>query len=574
MAKIDKIIIQKYRSIKHLTLHFVENKPIILIGENNVGKSNILKAIDLILGEYWPRNYEPEENEFYNRNPSVPIKIEVDFSEKLGRFKKIFWECNPQNTDEKISFKGLNEFDQELWPKSDDREDLICVYISADRRLSYQLSYASKSTFLSKLMHRFHKSVQSNHTVRSELENKFKETKELFHKINEFKSFRDSLRSDFSDFIATMTHKLDIDFEAYNPVNFFHALRLQVDEGGVPRTIEELGTGEEQILALAFAHAYAKAFHGGVLLTIEEPECNLHPLAQEYLARKIEKMSADGLHIVIATHNPSFINMLNMEGICIIRKDSERGTYITQLKKEQLVEYCIKRGVPRDKINKDNIAEFYHANSNKQILEGFFANKVILVEGPTEALSLPMYFHAVGLDTQREGIAIIPAEGKGNLAKWWRIFTAYKIPVYVIFDNDDEDDEDKKKREDILKTLKEENISNIINKADILIQDQYTVFGKDYETSLRALFPNYSVLEQETKKIIEARAKPFAARYVAEKLVGQKNDSEGWNKFKLIKEKIDSLSEPLGLEEIDEKRREDDELNNIDEIPFDFDMEG
>jgi len=573
MAKIDKIVIQKYRSINALTLHFLKNKPLILIGENNVGKSNILKAIDLILGEYWPRNYEPEENEFYNRNPAIPIKIEVDFSEKLGRFKKIFWECNPQNTDEKINFKGLNEFDQEQWPKSEDREDLISIYISADRRLSYQLSYASKSTFLSKLMHRFHKSVQGNQGVRGELKNKFKEIKELFHKIDEFKNFRDSLRSDFSDFVTTMTHKLDIDFEAYNPVNFFHALRLQVDEGGVPRTIEELGTGEEQILALAFAHAYAKAFHGGVLLAIEEPECNLHPLAQEYLARKIETMSADGLHIVITTHNPYFINMLNIEGVCIVRKDKERGTFVTQVTKEQLVAYCIKKGAPENRVTKDNIAEFYNANKSKQILEGFFAKKIVLVEGPTEAFSLPIYFRAVGLDTQKEGIAIVPVEGKGNLAKWWRMFTAFKIPVYVIFDNDDEDDGDKRKREDILKTLKEENTNDIINKTDILIQNQYTVFGKDYETSLRTVFSNYSKLEQEAKNIIEAGAKPFISRYVAEKLVEQKDDADGWNKFKLIKEKIDSLAEPLGLEEI-EGVEEEDESNDIDDIPFDFETEG
>jgi len=565
VARISKITIQNYRSIKDLSLCFPEDKPVILIGENNVGKSNILKAIDLILGEYWPGNYEPEENEFYNRDPSVPIKIEIDFSEKLGRFKKIIWEYKPEE-EKKVNFVGIDSFNQERWPRNEDRENLICITIGADRRLSYQLSYRSKSTFLSKLMHRFHKSIQTHPDVKSRLEGKFGEVKGLFHEIEEFKAFRDSLRTDFSDFIKTMTHKLDIDFEAYNPVNFFHALRLQVDERGIPRTIEELGTGEEQILALAFAHAYAKAFHGGVLLAIEEPESNLYPLAQEYLARKIEKMSSDGVHIVITTHSPSFVSMLNVKGMCIVRKESDKGTIITQATKRQLVDFCVKKGASRSKV--ENIAEFYHTNATKQILEGFFARKIVLVEGPTEAYALPKYLQAVDLDTQREGIAIISVGGKGNIAKWWRMFNVYKIPTYVIFDNDEEDDRERKKREDILKTLGERAIEGVLKEEDILIKDKYSVFGKDFETSLRSIFPNYLDLEEEAKDIIEAGAKPFIARYVAEKLVEQKNNETEWEEFKTLKERIQNLSEPLGLDELNEEEDGNELCEDIENITF------
>jgi len=565
MTRISKITIQKYRSIKNLSLCFPENKPVVLIGENNVGKSNTLKAINLILGEYWPGNYEPEENEFYNRDPNIPIKIEVEFSKNLGRFKKIIWEYKFEEK-EKVKFVGIDDLNREKWPRTEDRENLICITIGADRRLSYQLSYSSKSTFLSKLMHRFHKSIQAHPDIKSKLEGKFNEVKKIFHKIKEFKAFRSSLRSDFSDFIKTMTHGLDIDFEAYNPVNFFHALHLQVDEKGVPRTIEELGTGEEQILALAFAHAYAKAFHGGVLLAIEEPESNLYPLAQEYLSQKIEKMATDGVHIIITTHSPSFINMLNVEGICIARKDSEKGTFTTQATKKQLVDYCIKKGASKIKVKKENIAEFYHVNATKQILEGFFAKKIVLVEGPTESLSLPTYLKAVGLDTQREGIAIIPVGGKGNIAKWWRMFTAYKIPTYVIFDNDDEDDKENKKRKDILKTLDEKGIDKTLKKTDILIKDHYSVFGKDFETTLRSIFSNYLNLEKEAENLIEAGAKPFIARYVAEKLAEQKNntkqksDTVGWGKLEILKEKIQDLSEPLGLDELNREGENNDEF--------------
>ena len=39
--------IKRYRSIKDLTLKMVEDEPIIICGENNVGKTNILRALNI-----------------------------------------------------------------------------------------------------------------------------------------------------------------------------------------------------------------------------------------------------------------------------------------------------------------------------------------------------------------------------------------------------------------------------------------------------------------------------------------------------------------------------------------------
>jgi predicted ATPase len=69
---------------------------------------------------------------------------------------------------------------------------------------------------------------------------------------------------------------------------------------------EELGTGEQQVLAISFAHAYAGSFRTGFILAIEEPEAHLHPLAQAWLAEKIHEMCADGLQIILTTHSPPY----------------------------------------------------------------------------------------------------------------------------------------------------------------------------------------------------------------------------------------------------------------------------
>jgi putative ATP-dependent endonuclease of OLD family len=146
----------------------------------------------------------------------------------------------------------------------------------------------------------------------------------------------------------------------------------------------------------------AKSFHTGVLLVIEEPEAHLHPLAQRWLAGRIAQMCDDGLQVVLTTHNAAFIDVLNIEGLVLVTKD-EDGTDVTQIDRERLVEHCIETGAPSEKIDVDNVLPFSAANASREILEGFFAKVVVLVEGPTEAMSLPIYLERVGLDTAKEG---------------------------------------------------------------------------------------------------------------------------------------------------------------------------
>jgi len=57
---LSRLIVKNYRSIKFLDLEFVKGKNVI-IGRNNAGKSNIIKAIGLVLGEQSP-TYSKYEN--------------------------------------------------------------------------------------------------------------------------------------------------------------------------------------------------------------------------------------------------------------------------------------------------------------------------------------------------------------------------------------------------------------------------------------------------------------------------------------------------------------------------------
>ncbi|ADE36563.1 ATP-dependent nuclease [Methanohalophilus mahii] len=98
---LSKIHIENYRSIKELDLDFKKGKNVI-VGKNNSGKSNIIKAIDLLLGEKsptWNKSNNITDNDFFEGNTDEDIFIwceiikndeeHVDLSNFKGAFFKI-----------------------------------------------------------------------------------------------------------------------------------------------------------------------------------------------------------------------------------------------------------------------------------------------------------------------------------------------------------------------------------------------------------------------------------------------------------------------------------------------------
>ena len=546
MARITSLSIKGYRSIKDkIELRFPKNVPLVLVGENNAGKTNILRAIDLVLGEFWPGSKEPEDHEFWNRDATNgKIEIEIQFEElkvdDVTSLDKFRWVYDPKSKTKKCNFTAFSSGKPINYIKSEWRDQCMCMYIGADRRLSYHLSYASKWTLLSKLMHKFHEALIQKQDRVSKLKSKFEEVVQIFQEVDAFAEFQRNLTQQFGEIFKGMSYGLQVDFSAYDPSRFFRSLQVVPKEGNEVRTFEELGTGQEQLLALVFAHAYAKAFYGGIVLAIEEPEAHLHPLAQEWLARKIHQMAADGLQIVITTHSPHFIDILNLEGLVLVRKNHENATVVCQLTKEQLAEHCKKHHSHPQKTSPETILPFYANQATQEILNGFFAKKIVLVEGQTEQFALPVYLRKVGMDVTREGIAIVPVMGKGNLTKWWRLFTAYGIPTYIIFDNDSKDDQEKKKRQDILTTLRVDN-DKIITSKDWLIYEKFCLFGEDFEATMRANFPEYQKWEDEANEIL-GDSKPIVARYVASQL--NVDNAPGWGKYERLRDTIRNLASP------------------------------
>lgn len=85
---LSKLYIENYRSIHRLDLNFSKGKNVI-VGKNNAGKSNIIKAIDLILGEKSP-NWEKSDNitdsDFFEGNTNNEIFIWCEILREENEF--------------------------------------------------------------------------------------------------------------------------------------------------------------------------------------------------------------------------------------------------------------------------------------------------------------------------------------------------------------------------------------------------------------------------------------------------------------------------------------------------------
>ena len=87
---LHRVLIRNFRSIEAVDIKFLKGKNII-VGRNNCGKSNIIKAINIVLGEKNPNYCDLTENDFFN-STIVEEKAEEIGNENRAK-KEIYIYC-------------------------------------------------------------------------------------------------------------------------------------------------------------------------------------------------------------------------------------------------------------------------------------------------------------------------------------------------------------------------------------------------------------------------------------------------------------------------------------------------
>jgi len=203
--RIEALGIKGYRSIDGLIrIRFPKTDPLVIFGENNAGKSNILRALDLIFGESWPGNYKPEDHEFFGRlaeGNAIKIYAKVSglaCSKCDGTVQELHWQYDP-DAEKVCDFYCVATCDH-TYVTNEVRRDLFAMTVGVRRDLSWQLSYNSKWTTLSKLMRRFHDRLVSDPVRVERLKVEYATLVSIFQEVSEFAEFSSGLRSAVEDF--------------------------------------------------------------------------------------------------------------------------------------------------------------------------------------------------------------------------------------------------------------------------------------------------------------------------------------------------------------------------------------
>jgi putative ATP-dependent endonuclease of the OLD family len=522
-VKLKKITIEHFRSIEKVEIDFPDGKPVVLFGPNNVGKSNILRGLECILGEKFASYIDFQDSDFFKREKgnykSILFKAEFDENIK-SRYPEASTICFSTNHEFKhyktqetlIENTYHYESGDQMFLSNEEREKCHFILIDASRDISRQFSYSSQYNMLSKMAKKMHGALLSS--TKDKLDDHFKNIKDIFESVPEYKIFYNKLQSSFESNVNGFEHKLDIDLTAYDPNNYFNSLRIIARDGKNIRSFDEFGTGEQQILLMSFMKAYAETFKGeNFILGIEEPEAHLHPLAQRWLAKNINSMARSGLQVIITTHSPEFLDIENLEGLVKVYKESDT-TKVIQNDAEKLAEKCVSLKANAGKTTKDNILAFYKSNSFYDQLKGFFAKKIILVEGPTEYFSLSNYFENCGYDLIKNGVEIIDCKGKSQIARNYRLFASYNYSCFCLFDADGSNDEKTRGNVELGEIFDfDHNIMNC-NPGDFTCDNvkKFGYFGKDFESYMRNSFSQYAGLEST----IGEGPKPLKAKIISE----------------------------------------------------------
>lgn len=217
--------------------------------------------------------------------------------------------------------------------------------------------------------------------------------------------------------------KLAFHFEPLQPVDFFKALDLRVtDDSGFQSEASDLAMGCRRDGFGDSSHL-RRAPEKGAIFLIEEPEMFLHPQMQRSLYKTLREIGKEN-QVIYTTHSPLFVSIPDYAEVRMVRK-GPHGTEVTA--SNHVLNEGQKLRMQKDLTPDRN--------------ELFFANRVLIVEGDTEKLTLPVYAQRIGIDLDALGVTILEAGSKNSLLTFAHISASLGIPTGILFDLDKNPDQ-------------------------------------------------------------------------------------------------------------------------------------
>jgi len=417
---IKKVIIKNYRSIEKLEVELSMLNA--LIGPNSSGKTNILKALDLIVGTTYPSVRSFDESDFYLHDTSRKIHIEVRFQNPI-QYKtydiygfRLTFDGNDMNyvaIDNAGNTLQYGSGRNEIKVNNEMREKVSMMYLPLDRQ-AYQQITPSQWKIYGKLLKYIANQIPDDKKDNFEREVKDSFKEHIFSHIERAENF-------LKDYVKGQTGlDLSLKLSIIDPTSILKDVRPRIiSPTGFEVDVENEGAGVQSAVSIAIARTYAKIVQQPLILAIEEPELYLHPHAGRHFYNMLRELSQNGVQVIYTTHERSFVNVADLDSIILVR----RGPGGTK-------SYTCKGSI--DDIDIIKTASKF----DEEINEVFFADKVILVEGPDDKIACKLALEKIGVELDKHNISVIDCGGITGIKPMAEILQKFNIETYVLIDED------------------------------------------------------------------------------------------------------------------------------------------
>ncbi len=389
--KITKFYINKFRSLVNFKVDKLDATTI-FYGENNAGKSNILKALEIIFKRkslfegneltlpkiFYEGFIDDFSYNFYNNEEISKIdflveviikKSDLDIKNTIKSLFKVWPE------ELKFTFEGIF-LSTSL---SDDLAEMQTNEIKVNNVTIYKNDSGSIKMFGSLL--------KKDNTNASELSEAFAHFLDIFNDcvyiigknryapptefnnnlINEFstKEFTSSLYSlslddkkyKIFDEINSVFNEFPFSFGKISFARIEDQLELMIKKDEIRLPIKYLGSGVEQILFILTSIIYTKR----KIVCIEELEQNLSPKLQNLALRKLQTLIDKNLsQIILSSHSSVFSKVKLSDAIYLIEKEKTKTIVAEKLAEKygnKLKKHFVDSAPPIDTYTKEDFEE-------------------------------------------------------------------------------------------------------------------------------------------------------------------------------------------------------------------------